>query len=181
MVNPIEPGNGRDGTIGVNDSRGGLADRGIGFQAAGFALVWLGSTAILELFQGSNFWLYQWFERATVDTYWAALIPLGALFDWVRKMFERGKAIREAKKAEIEERAARRGLERGLAQGMEQGMEQGIAQGMEQGIAQGIAQGMEQGRAETAEEFRTLLKQHGITLPPEVDSAMFGDSATNGS
>ena len=197
MVNRIEPDNGQDGTIGLNDSRGGLSDRGIGFQAAGFALVWLGSTAILELFEGSGFWLYQWFERATVDTYWAALIPLGAFFDWVRKMFERGKAIREAKKAEIEEKARQLGLERGLAQGMEQGISQGIAQGMEQGISQGIAQGMEQGiaqgmeqgmdqgrqqgRQEATEQFRALLTQHGITLPPEVDSAMFGGSTDNGS
>lgn len=149
MENPAEPGNRQGGTIGTRDLTGGLGDRGIGFQAGGFIAVLLASTAILELFQGSNFWLYQWFERATVDTYWSAVVPLGALFDWVRKMFERGKAIREAKKAEIEEKAIRRG--------------------------------MEQGRQETTEQFRALLKQHGITLPPEVDSAMFGDTATNGS
>lgn len=148
-VPPLEPSGRQDGTIGALDSRSGLADRGIGFQAAGFALVWLISTAILELFQGSDYWLYLWFERATVDTYWSALVPLGAFFDWVRKMFERGKAIREAKKAEIEERAIRRG--------------------------------MEQGRQQAAERFRELLKQHGVKLTPEVESAMFGDSDTTGS
>ena len=169
MATPLEPSGRQDGTIGSQDSRSGLADRGIGFQAAGFVLVWLVSTAILELFQGSGSWLYQWFERATVDTYWSALVPLGAFFDWVRKMFERGKAIREAKKAEIEEKAARRGLERGMQQGIEQGMQRGIEQGIEQG------------RQQATEQFRELLKQHGITLTPEVESAMFGDSPTNGS
>ena len=161
MENPAEPGSRQGGTIGTRDLTGGLSDRGIGFQAAGFIAVLFASTTILELFQGSNFWLYQWFERATVDTYWSAVVPLGALFDWVRKMFERGKAIREAKKAEIEEKAIRRGLERGMKQGLEQGLERG--------------------HQEATEQFRALLKQHGITLPPEVDSAMFGDSATNGS
>ena len=153
MAASAEPSGRQDATIGASDLRGGLADRGIGFQAAGFVLVWLVSTAILELFQGSNYWLYQWFERATVDTYWSALVPLGALFDWVRKMFERGKAIREAKKAEIEEKAIRRGLERGI----------------------------EQGRQQATEQFRKLLKQHGIALTPEVESAMFGDSNTTDS
>ena len=189
MVNRTEPDNGEGGTIGAQGPSSVLADRGVGFQAGGFTLAWIVSTAILELFQGSNFWLYQWFERATVDTYWSALIPLGALFDWMRKMFERGKAIREAKKAEIEEKAARRGLERGMQQGIEQGIQQGIEQGMQQGIERGIEQGLErgiergmqQGRQEATEQFRELLKQHGITLPPEVDSAMFGDSAANGS
>ena len=165
MENPAEPGSRQGGTIGTSHSTSGLSDRGIGFQAGGFIAVLFASTTILELFQGSSSWLYQWFERATVDTYWSALVPLGALFDWVRKMFERGKAIREAKKAEIEERAIRRGLERGMKQGLERGLEQGL----------------ERGRQEATEQFRTLLKQHGITLPPEVDSAMFGDSGTNGS
>ena len=68
MAIPAEPGSGQGGTIGTRDLTGGLVDRGIGFQAAGFILVLFASTTILELFQGSNFWLYQWFERATVDT-----------------------------------------------------------------------------------------------------------------
>ena len=33
--------------------------------------------------------------------YWAFIVPLAATFDWMRTMFEKGKAIREAKKAEI--------------------------------------------------------------------------------
>lgn len=177
MVTPVEPSGRQDGTIGPHNSQSGLADRGIGFQAVGFVLVWLVSTAILELFQGSGYWLYQWFERATVDIYWSALVPLGAFFDWVRKMFERGKAIREAKKAEIEEKAVRRGLERGMKQGIEQGIERGIEQGIEQGIERGI----EQGRQQATEQFRELLKQHGIALTPEVESAMFGDSANGDS
>ena len=97
-----EPDGEQDGIIGATpDSLGGLVDRGIGFQAAGFAVVLLVSTTILRVFQGSDFWLYQWFETAATGTYWAAVAPLAALFDWMRKMFERGKAIREAKKAQL--------------------------------------------------------------------------------
>ena len=67
-------------------------------------------------------------------------------------MFERGKAIREAKKAEMERKA----LERGIQQGMQQGHEEATAR------------------------FRAVLQRNGITLPPEIEAQMFGDSAKPG-
>ena len=113
--------------------------------------------AILETFEGANFWLYYWFERATVGIYWASLIPLAALFDWVRKMFELGKAIQEAKKAEIRDKAERDGLR------------------------QGLERGLEQGRKETEARIQALLDRHGITLPPKVSEDVFGGATKNGS
>ena len=169
MAVGAEPGNGQDGTIRAPDLQGVLADRGIGFQAAGFILIWFVSTTILELFEGSNFWLYQWFERATVDTYWASLVPLAALFDWIRKMFERGKAIREAKKAEIQEKARLKGLQEGRQEGMREGLQEGRQEGLQEG------------RRETTEWIQELLKSSGVTLPPEIASAIFGDTSENGS
>ena len=88
-----------------------LVSRGVGWQAAGFTLTGIACVVILKLFEGSDYWLYQWFEKATVDLYWAFIIPLAALFDWGRKMFESAKAIREAKKAEIRERALKEGTQ----------------------------------------------------------------------
>ena len=85
-----------------------LVNRGVGWQAAGFTLTGIACLLILKSFEGSDFWLYQWFEKATVDLYWSFIVPLAFLFDWVRKMFESAKAIREAKKAEIAERARRK-------------------------------------------------------------------------
>ena len=85
-----------------------LVNRGVGWQASGFTLTGIACLLILKLFEGSNLWLYQWFEKATVDLYWSFIVPLAFLFDWVRKMFESAKAIREAKKAEIAERARRK-------------------------------------------------------------------------
>ena len=40
------------------------------------------------------------------------MLPLAALFDGGRKLFEKGKAIREAKKAEIREKGRREGQEK---------------------------------------------------------------------
>ena len=89
-----------------------LANRGVGWQAAGFTLTGIVCLALLRSFEGSDFWLYHWFQKATVDLYWSFIVPLAFLFDWMRKMFETAKAIREAKKAQIREKAIREGEER---------------------------------------------------------------------
>jgi hypothetical protein len=89
----------------------GLADRGIGWQATGFTLTGIACLVILKSYDGSNFWLYQWFETATVDLYWSFVVPLAALFDGGRKLFEKGKAIREAQKAQMVQKAHKKGTE----------------------------------------------------------------------
>ena len=76
----------------MNDS----SERGIGFQAFGFAVVGCASLAILQFGSESGSWAYQSFETAATRLYWAFVVPLAALFDWGRKMFETRKAIREA-------------------------------------------------------------------------------------
>ena len=149
VVAPDGTDNDRNGTIAVPDIPSGLVDRGIGFQAAGFGLTLIACVAILELFKGSNLWLYLWFERASTQIYWASVVPLAALFDWMRRMFERGKAIREAKKAELQEKSRKQGLTKGL----------------------------EQGRKEENKRIRALLEETGVTLPPEVAAALFRETA----
>ncbi len=79
----------------------GLGDRGIGVQAAGFVVVGCVSLFVLQWWSGSEHFLYHGFEVLVTKLYWAFIVPLAATFDWMRKMFEKGKAIREAKKAEI--------------------------------------------------------------------------------
>lgn len=91
---------------------GAQAGRGVGWQAAGFTLTGIACLLILKSFEGSDIWLYQWFEKATADLYWSFIVPLAFLFDWVRKMFESAKAIRDAKRAQIREKAIREGEER---------------------------------------------------------------------
>ena len=154
---------------------GGLADRGIGFQAAGFAIVWFTSTTILKLFDGSDFWLYQWFEKATVDTYWSAVVPLAFLFDWMRKMFERGKAIREAKKAEILEK-----MRQQLWSQMQEELREQVQQEVRTQIQEEArTQVQQEVRAETERIRKALLESPSVTLPVEVANAIFGDADKN--
>ena len=98
----------------------GLSDRGVGVQATGFAVVVCVSVAVLQLFSDGDHLLYQWFEVATTQLYWAFVVPLAVLFDWGRIMFARGKAIREAKKAEILAKATLEARQQAMQQGIEQ-------------------------------------------------------------
>ena len=135
----------------------GLSDRGIGWQAAGFTLVALASVVILELFSGSDFWLYEAFRIAVVQIYWAFVVPLGALFDWGRRMFETGKAIREAKLRQIRD------------------------EGRQEGRQEGIQAGRQEGREETIELVRTLLEESGVSLPTDVMARLRDEQRRNGS
>ena len=78
------------------DRSGQISDRGIWWQIIGFTVVGGGCLAILEVFAGSEFWAYQWFETAATRLYWAFVIPLAGLFDEARKMFETKMEIRRA-------------------------------------------------------------------------------------
>ena len=98
----------------------GLSDRGVGVQAIGFAVVGCVSVTTLHLFSDSDHLLYQWFETAATRLYWAFVVPLAALFDWGRIMFARGKAIREAKKAEILAKATREARQEARQEAIEQ-------------------------------------------------------------
>ena len=175
MESPAEPVNWQGGTIGTQDVAGGLADRGIGFQAAGFAVTWFASTTILKLFAGSDFWLYQWFEKATVDTYWAAVLPLAFLFDWVRKMFERGKAIREAKMAEILEKM-RQQLRVQMREEVREQVQEEVREQVQEEVRERVQQGV---RAEIDRIRKALLESPSVTLPTEVANVIFGDVDKN--
>ena len=139
--------------MNASETPRGLGDRGIGWQVAGFALVALSSVAVLEVFSGSDYWLFEAFRTAVVHIYWALVVPLGALFDWGRKMFETGKAIREAKLRQIRD----------------------------EGRQEGRQEGIKEGRRETAEFFRTVLEESGVSLPPDVVARLYDEQNRNGS
>ena len=135
----------------------GLGDRGIGVQAAGFVVVGCLSLFVLQWWSGSEHFLYHGFEVLVTRLYWAFIVPLAATFDWMRKMFEKGKAIREAKKAEI------------LAKVREQVTEQV----REQVIEQVREQVTEQVRREEHERIKAQLERAGVSLTPEVAAQVF--------
>lgn len=90
-----------NGSLDTGQLSEGLGDHGVGVQASGFVIVGCVSLFVLQWWSGSEHILYHRFEVLVTKLYWAFIVPLAATFDWMRKMFEKGKAIREAKKAEI--------------------------------------------------------------------------------
>ncbi len=86
--------------------------RGIGFQAFGFAGVGCASVVILQIFSGTDGWLYDYFETAVVRLYWAFVVPLAALIDWGRRMFETRREIREAAVARAIQKAVKKAVEK---------------------------------------------------------------------
>ena len=129
----------------------GLSDRGVGVQAAGFAVIGCVSVALLQVYAESDYWLYLWLETSVTRLYWAFVVPLAALFDWGRIMFAKGKAIREAKKAEV------------LAK-IEAKIE---------------AQVREQSLKQERRRVETVLSRHGVMLSKEVENELFGDSRSD--
>ena len=128
-----------------------LSERGIWWQVAGFAIVALVSLAVLAEFSGSDIRAYRYLEIAATKLYWAFIIPLGGLFEGVRKMFERASEIRAAQRAKMQERWTRRGREEGRKE---------VASRMQEAYD------------------RFGIEQNGVmTLPntPEVEQFLFGE------
>ena len=117
--------------MALSDLPGELAERGIWWQVAGFAIVSAGCTAMLVEFEGSETRAYQYLETACKVMYWANVFVLIGLFEGVRRMFEKASELR----ARYREQAVRKAEERGIKQGMERGMERGIERGIEQARA----------------------------------------------
>lgn len=110
--------------MALSDLPGELAERGIWWQVAGFAVVSAVCTAVLVEFEGSETRAYQYLETACKVMYWANVFVLIGLFEGVRRMFEKASELR----ARYREQAERRAVERGMKKGMKQGIEQGIEQ-----------------------------------------------------
>ena len=114
------------------DRTSASSERGIGFQAAGFAVVGCASVAILQT--GSESWAYQSFETAATRLYWAFVVPLAALFDWGRKMFETRKAIREA----AIERAIQKGVKKGIQKEFQQELQREVQREIQKEVQKAV-------------------------------------------
>ena len=136
---------------------GQIPDRGIWWQIIGFTVVGGGCLAILEVFAGSEFWAFQWFETTVTKLYWAFVIPLAGLFDEARKMFETKMEIRRAARAKA------------LAQEREKGMREGIREGMSR---------YSNRMAEARLRFGVRDEETGVVtlaLTPEVEDFLSGE------
>ena len=91
------------------------SERGVGFQALGFAVVGCAGVAILQLWSESGSWAYQSFETAVSRLYWAFVVPLAARFDWGEGCSRR---VRRFRRAAVE-KAIRKAVEKAVREALE--------------------------------------------------------------
>ena len=104
-----------------------LSERGIWWQVGGFAIAGSVSVAILQIWEGSDFWAYRSFEIAVRDLYWLFILPLAGLIEGARKLFEKASEIRAAQREKIRERGHREGRREGHREGLIEGRQEALA------------------------------------------------------
>ena len=97
--------------MSLSDLPNELGERGIWWQVVGFAIMGGVSVAVLQIWEGSDFWIYRSFEIVVKDLYWFFVLPLAGVIEGARKMFEKASEIRAAQRAKMVERALNRGRE----------------------------------------------------------------------
>ena len=110
--------------MSLSDLPNELGERGIWWQVVGFAITGCISVAILQIWDGSDFWAYRSFEIVVKDLYWFFVLPLAGAIEGVRKMFEKASEIRAAQRAKMVARA----LDRGRKEGRKEGQESALAE-----------------------------------------------------
>ena len=104
-----------------------LSERGIWWQVGGFAIAGCASVAVLQIWEGSDFWAYRSFEIAVKDLYWMFVLPLAGLFEGVRKLFEKASEIRAAQREKMFRKAHAKGRTEGHTEGRKEGREEALA------------------------------------------------------
>ena len=86
-----------------------LADRGIAWQAIGFAIVGGIVLTVMRIYSESDSWQYELFIVTVTQLYWAFALFVGFVIDRSRKLFEtraqiRAEALRKSRrKGQVEE------------------------------------------------------------------------------
>ena len=123
-----------------------LSERGIWWQVGGFAVAGCASVAVLQIWEGSDFWAYRSFEIAVKDLYWMFVLPLAGLFEGVRKLFEKASEIRAAQREKMLRKAH--------------------AKGRKEGRREGHTEGRKEGREEALDGVRSRLQSAAINKDP---------------
>ena len=100
--------------MSLSDLPNELSERGVWWQVIGFAIAGCASVAVLQVWEGSDYWAYRSFEIATKDLYWLFVLPLAGAIEGVRKLFEKASEIRAAQRAKMVAKAMERGRKEGL-------------------------------------------------------------------
>ena len=149
-----------------------LSERGIWWQVGGFAIAGCASVAILQIWEGSDFWAYRSLAIAFKDLYWMFILPLAGAIEGVRKLFEKASEIRAAQRAKIRERGRREGIKEGIKEGRKEGRQEGLQQGRQEALGR-VRERLQQ----AAVAFEKDPATGAVILTPEVMDYLLGEAS----
>ena len=142
----------------IEEITSSLKERGVVWQAVGFAVLGTASVAALSIYSDSQHWIVTTYRLAATELNWAYVAIIALAIEGARKLFEKATEIRRRYSEEADAKA----------------MEKGRQQGEQAGIQQGRQEGREEGEREALDRVRSELSKHGIELPPDAEEAIYG-------
>ena len=136
-----------------------LEERGVIWQAVGFALIGAGSLLVLSVYSEADHKSIGVLRLAVTQLHWAFVVAIALVIEGIRSMFKTTTEIRQAARRKAIEKAERRGEERGLKAGKERGLKEGE----------------ERGAQLVLDRTKLILREEGIELPSEVEDKLFGN------
>ena len=90
-----------------------LEERGVMWQAVGFALIGIVSVPMLWIYSEADHWTIGFYRIAAIQLNWAFAIAIAVTIERLRKMFETKTEIRRAARQKAINEAEKRGLDEG--------------------------------------------------------------------
>ena len=137
----------------IEEITSSLKERGVVWQAVGFAVFGTASLMALSVYSDSHHWVITTYRLAATELNWAYIAIIALAIEGVRKVFEKATEIR------------RRYSEQADAKAMEKGLVKGRVEGREEG--------REEGEREALERVRSEMLKRGIELSKEDEEALF--------
>ena len=162
-----------------------LEERGIVWQAIGFALIGIVSVTVLTVYSEADYLAVEIYRLAATELNWPFIAIIALAIDKVRKMFETRTEIRKAAREKAIEKwleesredghkeGRQEGHKEGRQEGHREGRQEGHREGRQEGHQAGREAGREEGERQSAERIRASLLKHGIELPPELEHELF--------
>ena len=129
----------------IEEITSSLKERGVVWQAVGFAVFGTASLMALSVYSDSHHWVITTYRLAATELNWAYIAIIALAIEGVRKVFEKATEIRRRYSEQADAKA----------------------------IEKGIQQGRELGERETIERFRSEIQRRGIRLTEEDEEALF--------
>ena len=99
-----------------------LKERGVVWQAVGFAVFGTASLAALSVYSDSHHWIITTYRLAAIELNWAYIAIIALAIEGVRKVFEKATEIRRRYSEQADAKAIEKGKQQGERETLERMM-----------------------------------------------------------